>query len=181
MDSRELQRPLDRIVVRAESPDRTIGVTMRGRGGVELLFDPGAYRRYEEQALGRQLSQLATSTWVAYRRACFAALSEEIGETVRGNERSPSPRMRALYRDTGYSLDVDRARGGARHDQCRTDRDRDGGHGHEHQQACDTQASRDRPAVPAAAQATPTSAGSTPRRAAARASCRAGTLNARQA
>jgi hypothetical protein len=90
--------PLDRIVVRAETPDQNIRVVMHGRGGgLELTFARGAYQYMDERHLGYQLDRLATTTWAAYRRALLAALGEEIGEEVSDESRSLSPRV-AGYR-----------------------------------------------------------------------------------
>ena len=44
------------------------------------------------------MSQLATRTWVDYQRNAFAAPSEEIGQTVQGDERSDSQKA-VKYRD----------------------------------------------------------------------------------
>lgn len=88
--------PLDRIVVRVQSPDQNISVVLRGRSDLELTFARGAYQYMDERHLGRQLDRLATTTWASYRRAHLAALSEEIGETVSGEDRSPSARMAAF-------------------------------------------------------------------------------------
>jgi len=89
--------PLDRITVQTRSPDGNIRVTMHGRGSIEMWFAPGAYERYGERALAHQLGVLATSTWVEHRRRYFAALSEEVGDTVRSDDRSDSPKV-AGYR-----------------------------------------------------------------------------------
>jgi hypothetical protein len=85
--------PLDRIVVETRSPDQNISVTMHGRTEIEMWFSPGAYDRYDDSALAGQLSALATSTWVEYRRRYLAALSEEVGDTVRSEDRSYSPKL----------------------------------------------------------------------------------------
>lgn len=85
--------PLDRIVVDVQSPDRNISVAMRGRGDVEMRFAPGSYNWYEERLLAFQLGALATSTWVEFRRRYVAALSEEVGYTVRGDDTSYSPKV----------------------------------------------------------------------------------------
>ena len=85
--------PLDRIVVNTRSPDRNIHVTFRGRHGIELRFAHGAYFRYDDASLAAQLGPLATTTWAEYRRAYFAALSEELGRAVRPEDRSDSSRL----------------------------------------------------------------------------------------
>lgn len=90
--------PLDRVSAETHSPDGQIIATLTGRDRVRLRFERGAYRRYGEEDLAHQLSQLATRTWVDYQRNAFAALSEEIGETVRGDERSASQKA-VKYRD----------------------------------------------------------------------------------
>jgi hypothetical protein len=97
--------PLDRIVVRVQSPDQNISVVLRGRSDLELTFARGAYQYMDERHLGFQLDRLATTTWAAYRRAYLAALSEEIGERVSGESRSLSPRM-ASYRQAIEALTV---------------------------------------------------------------------------
>jgi hypothetical protein len=89
-EQRMVTGPLDQVSAESHSPDGQITATLTGRDQVRLRFQRGAYRRYDEGDLGHQLSQLATRTWVDYQRKAFAALSEEIGQTVRGDERSDS-------------------------------------------------------------------------------------------
>lgn len=102
--------PLDRVSATTRSPDGQITATLTARDQATLRFQPGAYRRYRESELSHQLSQLATHTWVDYQRSWFAALSEEIGETVRSAGRSTSPKV------NGYraALAEIRARGRSR-------------------------------------------------------------------
>src|SRR5204863_8427102 len=85
--------PLGRFVVNRRSPDRNIHGTFRGRHGIELRFAHGAYFRYDDASLAAQLGPLATTTWAEYRRAYFAALSEELGRAVRPEDRSDSSRL----------------------------------------------------------------------------------------
>jgi hypothetical protein len=72
------------MIVTARSPDGQISATVQGRDRVRLAFEPDAYRWYDESNLAHQLGQLATLTWVAYRRTYFELLSEAVGEAVRG-------------------------------------------------------------------------------------------------
>ncbi len=90
--------PLDRVSAESYSPDGQITATLTGRDQVRLRLQRGAYGRYGEDDLAHQLSQLATRTWVGYQRNAFAALSEEIGQTVRGDER-PDSQQAIKYRD----------------------------------------------------------------------------------
>ena len=98
-------RPLERIVVSATSPDRKISVTLSGGDQIDLRFEPRAYRTYSETTLAHQLEQLATLTWVAYRRDYFKAVSEAVGEVVRGDESQPGSRV-AAYKQAQAALDV---------------------------------------------------------------------------
>jgi hypothetical protein len=108
----ERKGALDRIDVSTESVDRNMTVRMRGRGGIELRFAPSAYESYDATVLGRQLSQLATLTWVAYRRAYFAAVSEEVGQTIRGDERSGNPAANQFRDDVAALTLSGRSTGG---------------------------------------------------------------------
>jgi hypothetical protein len=91
--------PLDKLIIKAHSPDGLVLATLSDRTKVELRFEPRAYRRYSAADLGAQLTQLATRLWVAYRRGYFQALSEARGETITGNERVYSPREQQFRKD----------------------------------------------------------------------------------
>jgi hypothetical protein len=60
---------LQNVAVTSASPDRCIHARVSNYRDVEVWFDPGAYRWYDESALGHQLARLGATTWVAYHRA----------------------------------------------------------------------------------------------------------------
>jgi hypothetical protein len=97
--------PLDRITVNVSSPDQQISVRLSKVDQVELTFRRGTYRRYDELSLGRQLGQLATSTWLESRRAYRQALYQETGIKISGDERPGSPKL-AEYRRAQADLAV---------------------------------------------------------------------------
>lgn len=63
----------------AVSPDGRIRARIGESGQVELSFDPGAYRRYDERALSHQLERLGQLGWVAYDRAQTEELRVALG------------------------------------------------------------------------------------------------------
>ncbi len=99
--------PLRRLVAAAISPDQRIQARVSGGDQVEVWFRSGAYPRYDDDALAHQLAQLATRLWVEYRRAYFQALSEAVGETIRGDTPTQSPRTLAFRQElAALPLDV---------------------------------------------------------------------------
>lgn len=59
---------LDNMVVTVNSPDEQIHARVSHYHDVETWFDPGVYKRYDEESLSHQLARLGVLTWVAYRR-----------------------------------------------------------------------------------------------------------------
>ena len=56
----ELIKRMERMVVRATSPDGRITATLSQLQQLDLAFASGAYRQYREPVLARQLGSLAT-------------------------------------------------------------------------------------------------------------------------
>jgi hypothetical protein len=77
---------LDRLVFTVHSPDRQISATLSDRDHVDLRFQPGAYRRYDERALAHQLTRLAVAAWVESQRQYRAVFSEATGEPFSGQK-----------------------------------------------------------------------------------------------
>ena len=73
------RNPFDAIVVTTQSPDGQIAMRYTHPRQIGVRFRPGAYDRYTRRELESQLVQVATKLWVAYRRACQAALTEILG------------------------------------------------------------------------------------------------------
>jgi hypothetical protein len=57
------------VLASAASPDGNIHVRIGRPEDIEVTFSRGAYRRYDEGTLARQLGRLAALGWVAYDRA----------------------------------------------------------------------------------------------------------------
>lgn len=85
--------PVARIVVTEHSPDHMISATLSQNDQIMFDFRQGAYRLYDEPTLGNQLGQLITRLWDSFRRSYYHALSEALGETIRGDEREDSPKL----------------------------------------------------------------------------------------
>jgi len=49
----------DRLAVTVRSPDRTVQLTVTGRGGVSVELAPDIARRHTEESLERQLNAVA--------------------------------------------------------------------------------------------------------------------------
>lgn len=80
----EFAELLERLTVRADSPDGRIVGVVQGRMQVEIRFADGAYRSYDELGLGHQLSQLAAVLWSRYRREY-----DEVTDLYRGGAPAP--------------------------------------------------------------------------------------------
>ena len=78
--------------VTASSPDGRLTALVRRRNEVEVRFAPGAYRSYRPEPLSRQLAQLASLTWIRYRRARLATLDDYLGGLVDDGDARPEDR-----------------------------------------------------------------------------------------
>jgi hypothetical protein len=72
----ELAERLSLLAVEAQSPDRGLAATARGRDDVRVSFAVGAYRGYRADVLARQMEALATLLWARYRRRYLEVVSE---------------------------------------------------------------------------------------------------------
>ena len=86
---------LNRMTIRASSPDQQVQVTLSDGDNFAVAFQPGAYERYRERALEQQLTRLATGVWSGYRRGYLTVVSELTGQPVGvGQHTSDSQRRR---------------------------------------------------------------------------------------
>lgn len=75
----ELTERLSLVDVEAQSPDRGLTASVRGRGDVRVSFGFDAYRMYTAVRLTRQLEALATLLWARYRRRYLEVVAEWTG------------------------------------------------------------------------------------------------------
>jgi len=80
---RIFSRLLDGISITVKSPDGKIECELSDGRNLIVGFAPGAYRRYSEQDLARQLESVFTSLWEAHRRARLNVVRELAGCDVR--------------------------------------------------------------------------------------------------
>lgn len=108
----ELADRLDSLDVRASSPDGRIHASVLGSGrSIEVSFDPDSYQWYAEPMLGYQLAQLATLTFVRFRRDQQESMALVYGQSIAddgiefGPERRRYREKLAQVVSTGHSPD----------------------------------------------------------------------------
>lgn len=95
-DHGELADRLDRMIVRATTPDRSVTAELRGTDDIRIEFAAGCYRRAAEADLERRLAQLGRATWAAREKGYRAAVEAE-GGRVLGREQATDPLDRRWY------------------------------------------------------------------------------------
>jgi hypothetical protein len=68
---------VDRMVVRVETPSRSVWAQMHGRSDIVIRFAPGFFRRAKARELQTQLEQLGRLLWAAWMREYHAIVSAE--------------------------------------------------------------------------------------------------------
>ncbi|WP_203822435.1 hypothetical protein [Paractinoplanes ferrugineus] len=62
------------------SPDRSVTITLGGRGGVDVELADDATGRHDEAGLARQVAAAARVTLAAFRQQQRAAIDEALGQ-----------------------------------------------------------------------------------------------------
>jgi hypothetical protein len=94
----ELRDRLDAVAVEATSPDRNIRVGTHGEASsIDVVFRPGAYRRYRESDLAHQLAQAMTQLFDQYRHAQRNAVHAVYEIVVHGDDSDADPESRQYH------------------------------------------------------------------------------------
>lgn len=98
----EITDRVDRMVVRATSPDNNIMAAFTGGRTLEIQFRPGTYRAYSRHGLQHQLSQLGPLVFTGYRRGLNQVIQSVTGSTEPASEDWDANRRR--YRQAQEKL-----------------------------------------------------------------------------
>jgi DNA-binding protein YbaB len=70
----------DRMQVTARSPDRTVTISVTGRGALSLELAPDIMQTHSEESLERQLNAVVRVAVAAYQQAQRQAYERAVGE-----------------------------------------------------------------------------------------------------